>query len=60
MNLTPQKYTSTGTGANQVINIPYRLVAGQYAAPGNYTASHTMTINFLIKKDPEDLFLLRN
>lgn len=46
MNLAPQKYTSTGTGANQVINIPYRLVAGQYAAPGNYTASHTMTITF--------------
>ena len=46
MNLTAQKYTSTRTGANQVINIPYRLVAGQYAAPGNYTASHTMTITF--------------
>lgn len=46
MDLAVQQYSSTGTGAVQVLNIPYRLVAGQYAAPGNYTGSHTMTVTF--------------
>lgn len=46
MDLAAQQYTSTGTGVVQTINIPYRLVAGQYAAPGNYVGSHTMTVTF--------------
>lgn len=46
MDLSSQQYKAVGNGQTQTLNIPYRLVAGQFAMPGDYSASHTFNINF--------------